>query len=91
MPSTPHKFYNHDGWQGTDHWLGTGNAVGGKRQEFLPFMKALLYARSLKLKGTKEWEAWAKSGARLANVPSHPNTTYTQDGWQGYCHWLGTS
>ena len=150
----PRRTYKHDGWQGYGHWLGTGT-VAHKDQQFLPFKKALLYARSLKLKSQKEWrrgaravhglptcpppqtnlqarrvarvralaghwhsccqrpavpavqegaaartlpqaekqeewEAWCKSGARPANMPSNPDRTYKHDGWQGYGHWLGT-
>ena len=87
MPSTPHAVYKHDGWQGYGHWLGTGN-VAPKNQQFLPFKKALLYARSLKLKGMKDWEAWAKTDA---NIPAGPDKVYKHEGWQGYAHWLGTS
>ena len=48
----------------------SGRAGGGKanananikvklcKPAFLPFKKALLHARSLKLKSQKEWEAW---------------------------------
>ena len=90
MPSHPDSTYKHDGWQGYGHWLGTGNVRGGNGQQFLPFTHALLYARSLKLKGKVDWEAWCKSGARPPNVPSHPETIYKHDGWQGYGHWLGT-
>ena len=36
------------------HWLGTGNVGAKKDQQFLSFKKALLYARSLKLKGKRE-------------------------------------
>ena len=90
IPSSPDRTYRHMGWEGVGHWLGTGNVGGGHRQEFLPFKKALLYARSLKLKGQKDWRAWCKSGARPANIPSHPDLTYTHKGWQGYGHWLGT-
>ena len=89
MPSAPDKTYKHDGWQGYGHWLGTGNLAGGKLA-FLPFKKALLYARTLKLKSIKEWRDWAKTGARPANMPSAPDKTYKHDGWQGYGHWLGT-
>ena len=59
-------------------------------KEFLPFKKALLHARSLKLKSLKEWEAWCKSGVRTANMPSYPDNVYKHEGWQGYGHWLGT-
>ena len=90
MPSTPQNIYQHDGWQGYGHWLGTGNVRGGTGQQFLPFKKALVYARSLKLKGYKEWEAWRKTGVRHYSIPSHPDETYKHDGWQGYGHWLGT-
>ena len=89
MPSSPHKIYQHDGWQGYGHWLGTGNLVGGKL-DFLPFKKALLHARSLKLKGLNEWRCWAKTGVRPANMPSQPHQIYKHEGWQGYGHWLGT-
>jgi hypothetical protein len=58
---------------------------------FLPFKKALLYARSLKLKTEKAWRAWRMTGARPANVPSGPDQVYKHDGWQGYGHWLGTA
>ena len=87
MPSRPDQFYQHDGWQGYGHWLGTGNDSGGQRLEFMPFKKALVYARCLKLKSVKEWAAWRKSGARPDNVPSNPHKTYRHVGWQGYGHW----
>ena len=89
IASCPHKVYKHDGWQGYGHWLGTFN-VAPKDQQFLPFKTALLCARSWKLTGTVEWEAWAKSSARPANIPSHPERAYKHEGWQGYGHWLGT-
>ena len=88
MPSTPHTTYKQDGWQGYGHWLGTG-AVAPQDKQFLPFKKALLYARSLKLKSKNDWGLWCKSGARPINIPSNPYRTYTHDGWQGYRHWLG--
>ena len=47
---------------------------------FLPFMKALLYARSLKLKSQKQWEAWSKTSARTANIPSTLDAVYKSNG-----------
>ena len=61
-----------------------------QRPEFLPFKKALLYARSLKLKSQKEWEAWCKSGARPANMPSSPDKPTSTTGGKGWAlagHW----
>ena len=76
-------------WQGYGHWLGTGNVRVGYGQQFLTFNKALLYARTLKLKSHTEWKEWCNSGARPANIPSHPGKMYEHAGWQGYGHWLG--
>ena len=64
-----------------------GKCAGKK---FLPFKKALLCARALKLKNTREWRVWCKSEARNANIPAAPEQVYKHDGWQGYGHWLGT-
>ena len=89
IPSAPNATYKHEGWQGFGHWLGTGN-LASRQLTFLPFKKALVYARSLKLKGLKEWKDWAKTSFRPANMPSTPDRTYKHDGWQGYGHWLGT-
>ena len=89
IPSHPDRSYKHDGWQGYGHWLGTGT-VSLQNQKFLPFKKALLHARSLKLTRAQEWEAWCRSGARPPSIPTNPNQTYKHDGWQGYPHWLGT-
>ena len=89
IPSNPHQTYQHEGWQGYGHWLGTSNLVGGKLA-FLPFKKALLYARTLKLKSYKQWQDWAKTSARPTNIPSNPYATYKDEGWQCCGHWLGT-
>ena len=53
IPSIPDRIYKLDGWQGYGHWLGTGN-VAPKDKQFLPFKKAMLCVRSLKLKGRLE-------------------------------------
>ena len=88
MPSHPDVTCKHDGWLGYRHWLGTAGDLHTK--ESLPFKKALVHARSLNLKSEKEWRAWAKTGARPANVPSAPHWVHERDGWQGHGHWLGT-
>ena len=41
-PSNPDGIYQHTGWQGHGHWLGTGT-VAPKDQQFLPFKEALLH------------------------------------------------
>ena len=89
IPSNPDRTYVHDGWQGWGHWLGTG-AVASINRVYLPFEEALVFVRSLQLRGQAEWCAWRKSRARPANIPSNPNRAYQDHGWRGYGHWLGT-
>ena len=94
VPSQPDRAYKNGGWQGWGHWLGTGNqATQAKKARFLPFKEALAVARSLgraKMSGHVEWQAWCRNGMRPPNMPSAPNRTYKDAGWQGWGHWLGT-
>ena len=90
VPTNPHVIYKDQGWQDWGHWLGNGGIIKKHLKPFLPFQLALVFARSLNLKGVKEWVAWRKTDARPANIPTNPHTTYASDGWQGYVHWLGT-
>lgn len=83
IPSSPDVTYARQGWRGYRHWLGTGG--------WLPFEQAVQHVRSLGLRTQKDWEAWRKSGARPANIPSSPDATYARQGWRGYRHWLGTA
>jgi len=86
LPSNPHHTYKDAGWQGWVHWLGSGNTRNTNK--FLEFDEALLVARSLRLVSQAAWKAWCWSGARPANMPSHPEKVYAHDGWMGYTHWL---
>jgi hypothetical protein len=55
----------------------------------LPFTVGRAYARKLKLRSSKEWYAWSKSGQRPSNIPASPHTTYRDDGWTSWPDWLG--
>ena len=57
---------------------------------FLPFEEAREFARSLKLKSSKEWFALCKSNDLPNNIPKRPEKTYVDNGWNGYSDWLGT-
>ena len=89
VPSHPDGVYKDGGWQGWGHWLGTGNQAS-QAMQFLPFGEALAMARSLGLASEFEWREWCKEGMRPPNLPSHPDGTYKDSGWQGWGHWLGT-
>ena len=69
---------------------GLGSGSIKKASKFAPFSQALAFAQSLGLANQKEWKVWCKEGRRPPNVPSHPNATCKDGGWQGWGHWLGT-
>ena len=86
VPSTPDRAYKGTGWQGWGAWLGTGNQ---RSKEFLLYDEAQAFARSLGWTNQTEWYAWCRKGSRPPNVPSRPDQTYKNGGWQGWGHWLG--
>jgi hypothetical protein len=87
IPSDPAKAYRDAGWISWPDWLGSEGRVFAK--DMLPFAVGRAYARKLKLRSAKEWEAWSKSGQRPSDIPSNPQTTYRDDGWISYPDWLG--
>ena len=80
---------------------GGGGVGGGGANPVVPFEEALAFARSLKINGRKTsseralreaWNAWNAKGKqkRPVGVPSDPDVVYSQSGWRGWEHWLGT-
>lgn len=60
-----------------------------------PFEEAREFARSLKLRNLEEWFTFCKgeiSSKRTLphDIPTAPNSVYSDKGWQGYGDWLGT-
>ena len=89
IPRNPHRSYNEKGWISFGDWLGTGN-VAPQEMQFMDFESAKEFARSLKLKGVKEWEKFCQSGKKPKEIPSAPNKTYKDNGWKGWGDFLGT-
>jgi hypothetical protein len=69
-------------------WLGTG-FVATRERKYRPFEEAREYARSLGLKNVREWEAYARSGEKLDDIPYKPQRTYKDAGWRGWADFLG--
>jgi hypothetical protein len=87
IPAAPYRIYADDGWTGYDDWLGTGRVrrITGWR----PLPDARAYVRRLKLKSQREWQDYAKSRKKPADIPALPSRTYANDGWVGWGDWLG--
>jgi len=57
---------------------------------WIPFIEARAFVRKLKLKGSKEWAAYCKSGERSSNIPAVPGKIYFLKGWKNWSDWVGT-
>ena len=55
-----------------------------------PFHEARDYVRDLRLESVKEWHKYCRSGQKPNDIPSSPDRTYEDQGWQGFGDWLGT-
>ena len=90
IPVAPDRIYKQDGWKGFGDWLGTGS-VASKLKEYKSFEEAREFVHKIKLKGRKEWKNYCKSGQKPDDIPAAPQSSYKQDGWEGWGDWLGSS
>jgi superfamily II DNA or RNA helicase len=94
IPSNPDKTYVNKGWSGIGDWLGTGT-IATFLKRFRPFNEARNFAQKLRLKSGTEWLAFCSGrmpskGKLPVDIPSNPNRTYANKGWNGMVDWLGT-
>jgi len=93
IPANPDVAYKGKGWAGMGDWLGTGT-IAYHLRKYRPFKEARKFARSLNLKGQKEWLAFAKSGAKSGklpkDIPANLRSIYKDKGWISDGDWLGT-
>lgn len=94
IPATPERVYRTSGWLSLGDWLGTG-VVAASLRTYRPFVQARAFAHRLRLENQKEWLDYCRG--RLTgyqqkpdDVPSHPQRTYSSEGWTSWGDWLGT-
>lgn len=61
------------------------------RRQYRSFKKARAFVRGLELKSESEWRDYVNSGKRPDDIPLAPHECYANDGWAGWCDWLGVS
>jgi superfamily II DNA or RNA helicase len=66
-----------------DGWAWSAN-------EWLPFVEAREFARTLGLKTASQWMKYSADGNLPDNIPSTPQNTYAENGWVSFGDWLGT-
>jgi len=85
IPSAPYQYYLE--WNGYADWLGTSRI---RLTNFKPFEEAREFARTLNLKGIKEWTLFVQSEERPIDIPTHPDKYYGKTGeWTNWYDWLG--
>lgn len=94
LPARPDRVYG-EHWKGWNDFLGTVNIFGKNRQivdpsEYRSFYESLTFARSLKLKNLKQWQAACKDGRVPIDIPIDPHNVYPND-FVDIAHWLGTT
>ncbi len=89
IPSSPSVVYKNYGWNGFGDWLGTGVKATFER-EYLSFVKAREFVRSLKIVDQKQWKQYCKSPNKPKDIPNSPHTVYRNQGWISTGDWLGT-
>jgi len=88
LPTNPNMVYKHSGWISFSDWLGTKPDFDGN---YLVFIEAREYIRTLKLGNQKGWKEFVRSGLKPHNIPSNPNTVYKNYGWVNLADWLGSN
>lgn len=94
LPARPDRVYG-ESWKGWNDFLGTVNIFGKHRQivdpsEYRSFYEALTFARSLKLRNLKQWQAACRDGRVPLDVPIDPHNVYPNE-FVDIAHWLGTT
>ena len=61
------------------------------KKKFRTFKDARKFARSLKLSSSVKWKEFCKSPDFPSDIPKRPESTFENEGWQGYSDWLGNT
>jgi superfamily II DNA or RNA helicase len=88
IPSNPNTVYKDKGWISLGVWLGT-DTIAAQKMIFKDFENARDFVHQLKLNKVKDWEVFRKSYKMPKDVPTNPQTTYKNKGWQGWADFLG--
>lgn len=88
IPSTPAVIYKDEGWVSMGDFLGHGR-ISNSKISFISFNEARLFACGLKLKNSKDWFNYCKSGNKPDSIPAAPQQTYKNIGWVSWRDFLG--
>jgi superfamily II DNA or RNA helicase len=93
IPVFPHRTYKNDGYISYMDWLGKKEIK--EKKKVMPFQKARMFARSLKLKDNNQWKKYIDGKIKdlpslPENFPKHPILHYNKHPmWKGLGDFLG--
>ena len=95
IPREPSHVYEQLGWKGMGDWLDSGT-VAKQNRSYRRYGAARAFARSLKLKGGKEWIDYCAGRIKHKpplppDIPAAVYVIYKDRGWKGMGDWLGTT
>jgi superfamily II DNA or RNA helicase len=88
IPKTPRQVYADSGWISMGDWLGTLR-VADHLKEYLDFIDAREYARSLGLNKYDDWKDYKRVNKLPINFPRNPDGVYKGRGWTNWGDFLG--
>ncbi len=86
-PHGPDQVYKTSGWTSWPDFLGT--CPGGNCSKWMSFEECRVYAQSLKLKSSKQWIRYGRSGKLDLRCPQYPDQVYKTSGWISWRDFLG--
>ena len=89
IPSAPDRVYKNSGWVNWGDWLGTGR-IADQHKEYYDYEEAQKIIIGYNIKNQKDWVQFCKNGNKPEKIPSKPQRTYLNKGWNGFGDWLGT-
>jgi hypothetical protein len=93
FPHKPDQVYKNRGWNSWPDFLGSSSKYDSTKK-FQSFEKARSFVQTLHLRSQKEWQEYCANKRKdlpkkPKNIPSNPQKTYNNQGWQRYPDWLG--
>ena len=88
VPRNPDEVYKNKGWINYVDWIGKDPKFS-RIMKFRSFKDARRFARKLKLKSSKAWPKYCKSGKKPDDIPRNPDNIYKKE-WTGWGDFLGT-
>ena len=89
VPRNPDEVYKNKGWINYVDWIGKDPKFS-RIMKFRSFKDARRFARKLKLKSSKAWPKYCKSGKKPDDIPKRPAFSYKNKGWTDWGDFLGT-